>query len=216
MRTYTADEEWPHHSKKHWRDAFERAQAAGWVLDYLDAHWFGILRCPCGDHVLNVDRTATGGEKYAASVPNKIRACQKANGLDSTSMKIADATRLMDAAESLIDRIEEGLTSVWNKQCAAQELDRLCLQIETAELALQDEVLERALAAAEAAAEMDDLQQWSDEAQSHADEAEEVLKKVARQTVTRPQRARLDALRGRLAHVRKQHDVLDGNETPPL
>ncbi|OLT23039.1 hypothetical protein BJF81_11620 [Ornithinimicrobium sp. CNJ-824] len=217
MRTYTADEEWPRHDKKHWRDAFEHAQAVGWFLDHIDAaHRFGTLRCPYGCHNVKVDHTAVGGDMFAASLPNKIRACQKANGLDPTSIKLAEATRLMDTAEALIDRIEEGLTSVWSKQCATEELDRICLQIETADTTLQDEVLARAIAAEDSATEVEDLQQWSDEAESHADEAEGVLKKVSRQTVTRPLRGRLDGLRDRLANVCKQLDALDGNGTTPL
>lgn len=209
MRTYAADEEWPRHDKKHWRDAYDHARRAGWQLVYVGAdHLVGHLRCPCGDHVVKVDHTADGGENFAAKVPNKIKVCEKARGVDSTSVKIGSATQRLDAAEGLIAAIEEGLPSVWAHHEAIGDLDRLALQAETVEAALQDEALELAIATEARAPVVDDLHDMADDAQSHTDSAATVLKLVARPTLIEGHRTRLSELQERLDCVRSQLQAL--------
>jgi hypothetical protein len=107
---YEPEEAWPEHAKSYWRHALDLYRNAQWRLHYIDApHRFGVVQCPCGQHTVNVDKTASAGAFYASMAPTKIRACEKSRGADSVSSKIHRATRLVANAEHLMDEAEAGL-----------------------------------------------------------------------------------------------------------
>ena len=151
---YGPDETWPSHSKSHWHQPLAQARAAGWTLVYVDApHRFGVVRCPAGQHTFSVDRTARNSETLAKEAVKKITRCGHVGGRAHVEQQ--EAGRLLDMASRLTADVAEGLSEAEAKQDAYEDLDRLQLLLETAELTVAD-ALAAQEAALEAAAAVDD------------------------------------------------------------
>lgn len=211
--TYGSGDTWPTHQKAYWRDAMERAQDAGWLFEYVDApHTFGWLLCPCGDHRVKVDKTAVGAESYASGVTTKIRVCEKARGLDSTSIKTAKADGLLGRAENLVSEAEGGIREVWAVHCANEQLERIGLQVDTADLTLQDDALQAVIYAEDGAPNPREVRRQVDDAEDQTQEAEDVMAKVSRKAKVTTYRQRVASLRERIRLVRDQLVAVNGTE----
>jgi len=138
--TYGPDETWPRHQMPFWNEALDEARAAAWVLEYIDApHWFGTVICPGGDdgaqHSFKVDKTARGSEHMSREARKLIRKCQHGS-LKAGSKVLArkeECQRLLDEAERLISVAESGLSTAEAQEAAWADLERLEIQLETAE-----------------------------------------------------------------------------------
>lgn len=210
---YGNGDQWPSHQKAYWRTAMGRAQNAGWTFEHVDApHTFGWLLCPCSQHNVKVDKTARGAEAFAARIPTRIRACEKARGMDSTSVKLVRAEHLLARAEELVSGAESSIGQFWQIQCARDELDRIELQIETADLTLQDAVVQAVIDAEDAAPDPSDVGARVDRAEDHADDAEGVLTTVSRITKAKAYTDRLTELRERIRTIRVQIEAVAATE----
>jgi hypothetical protein len=171
---------WPTHQKPYWNKALKQAHDAGWSLKYLDApHRFGIVSCPAGEHVFDVDKTARGAETRANEVPKKIRSCQHGAAQSESKMEArrARCAQLLDRAEELLDGVERDLPLAEAKLAATAELDRLELILATAGANVDEAMAEQdsALAAA-IEVEVDEAPQLGHIGHSLSEAAESVAK----------------------------------------
>lgn len=117
---------WPEHQKPHWKVALKRAREAGWTLKYLNSHWWGVLECPGGVCVLNVDKTARGGETKAREVPKRLRQCTHGAPPPPASAaqhRAAHCDHLLDQAGDVLATAALELDHAARAQAAAADLD---------------------------------------------------------------------------------------------
>ncbi|MGL5823913.1 MAG: hypothetical protein ACRCYU_03600 [Nocardioides sp.] len=150
---YGPDASWPRHQKAYWNTALDAARARGWTYEYLGAaHKSGVLVCPAGEHTVTVDKTARGGECFAARATKIITSrCLHGTGDVSTGKvkgRIEDADRLLTSAESLIAAARTDLDSIEARAAGDErlkEVDDLRLRLDSADLTLAElESLEEA------------------------------------------------------------------------
>jgi hypothetical protein len=142
------------HQKAFWNQALAEARQAGWTLTYINApHRFGIVSCPKGQHTFDVDKTAGGGETKSKQAVKKIRWCEHGPEVEERRQ---ECLRLLEVADQLIAAVEEGLSRAEAKQAAQEDLDRLELQLRTADANVDEVLLAEQDAALQAAVEVDD------------------------------------------------------------
>jgi hypothetical protein len=136
---YGPDETWPQHQKPFWKEVLTEARSAGWTLEYIGSHRFGVVSCPGGEdgnrHTFKVDQTAVGGETKSLEARKRIRNCRHGSVADGSKVRVrqAECERLLDQAERLINRADAGLARAEAAQAALTELERIQAQLETAD-----------------------------------------------------------------------------------
>ena len=139
--SYAPTETWPEHQKPYWNEALAEARRAGWTLTYIGApHKFGVVSCPQGEHTFLVDKTATGGETKSKEARKRIRTCRHGSVQDGSKVQAreAECKHLLDSADLLICDAEAGLARAETQQDAWAELELLEVQLQTAELTVNE------------------------------------------------------------------------------
>lgn len=163
MDWYGPNDEWPEHSKQHFRDALKHARNAGWSFYEFEGHCFG--RVVCDPDLPKEDRceylvfsTGKALESAARELKSRVDRCPHRR-VPAPSSAVAVAMELLDEAEVLIEAAQTCMTAA-DKQARADELlVRAADQAEEAE-----ETLNSALDLDEAS--RDDMSRASDLAES--------------------------------------------------
>jgi hypothetical protein len=212
---YGQDDSWPSHEKKHWHEPLAAAHRAGWTLVYVNApHRFGVVYCPEKEHSFAVDKTAKGSETKAKEALKRISWCNHPAGLFLTQRD--KSKKLLDTAGWLTTEVEEGLAAAEAKQDAQEVLDRLEIQLDTAESNVEEVLLAEQEAALEAAVAVDDAPDPSvladrlDEATAAVASSESLAKSVRteRPGVARPLLDNARTLRERIGELRSRLEEL--------
>lgn len=137
MDWYGPNDEWPEHSKQHFRDALKHARSAGWSFRKFEGHSFG--RVVCDRELPNEDRceylvfsTGKSSEASARELKSRVDRCpHRKDGAPASAVVIA--TELLDEAELLIEAAQACMAAT-DRQARADELLALAaVQAEEAE-----------------------------------------------------------------------------------
>ena len=215
------DDTWPSHQKSpHWNKPLGEARRAGWTLTFINApHRFGVVSCPSGEHTFDVDQTATGGETKSKEATKKIRWCRHGTGQGGSKVRARqeECTHLLEVADELIAAAAEGLTMAEVKQAAEEELDRLELQLQTANSNVDevDAALQAAMDADDAP-EPEAVSALLDDADATVARGEAVAKalRVGRPNLATPLLERAQGARMRIGQLSSRLTVLQERIRP--